>query len=125
MNAHGLSVVEFPAVLEVVAGRASSSLGADRIRSSAPSAERAWIHAEHERVQAMRSMMTGDVRWDPEPIPDARVSLDRLRVEGTSLDAASLLAIGTLLRSSRRTTSALRDEKRPAIARAVLGAFAP
>ena len=123
MNLHGLSVVEFPAVLEVVAGRASSALGAESVRSSAPSADRAWIQAEHERVQAMRSMMTGDVRWDPEPIPDARVSLDRLRVEGTSLDASSLLSIGTLLRSSRRTTAALRDEKRPAIARAVLGGF--
>ena len=34
MNLHGLSVVEFPAVLDVVAGRASSALGADRVRTS-------------------------------------------------------------------------------------------
>ncbi|HUR92903.1 MAG TPA: endonuclease MutS2 [Gemmatimonadaceae bacterium] len=123
MNLHGLAVVEFPAVLEVVAGRASSSLGADRIRSSAPSADRGWIQAEHERVQAMRSMMTGEVRWDTEPIPNVSASLERLRVEGTSLEASSLLALAVLLRSSRRTTTALRDEKRPAIARAVLRGF--
>ncbi|MEO6331354.1 MAG: endonuclease MutS2, partial [Gemmatimonadaceae bacterium] len=122
-NLHGLSVVEFPAVLEVVAGRASSALGADRVRSSSPSADRSWIHAEHERVQAMRALMTGEVRWDPEPIPDVRVPADRLRVAGTSLEASSLLALATLLRSSRRTIGALRDEKRSAIARAVLGGF--
>ncbi|MGI8620008.1 MAG: endonuclease MutS2 [Gemmatimonadaceae bacterium] len=123
MNVHGLSVVEFPAVLEVVAGRASSELGADRIRASSPSVDRAWIHAEHERVQAMRSMLTGEAGWDPEPIPDVRLSAERLRVEGTSLDAAALLAIAILLRSSRRTATALRDEKRPGIARAVLRGF--
>ena len=123
MNLHGLSVVEFPAVLEVVAGRASSMLGADRVRASSPSTDRTWIQAEHERVQAMRSLMTGEPRWDPEPIPDVRVAAGRLRVEGTSLDAASLLSVAILLRSSRRAMAALRDDKRPAIARAVLGGF--
>ncbi|MGK2936151.1 MAG: endonuclease MutS2 [Gemmatimonadaceae bacterium] len=123
MNLHGLSVVEFPAVLEVVAGRASSALGAERVRESSPSADRDWIQAEHERVQAMRSLMTGELRWDPEPIPDVRVPAERLRVTGTSLDAASLLSVAILLRSSRRTMAALRDDKRPAIASAVLGGF--
>lgn len=123
MNAHGLSVVEFPAVLDVVAGSASSALGAGRVRDSSPSLDRSWIHAEHERVQAMRATMTGDHRWDPEPIPDVRTAAERLRVAGTSLDAPSLLALGTLLRSSRRTLASLRDEKRPAIARAVLRPF--
>jgi DNA mismatch repair protein MutS2 len=123
MNLHGLSVVEFPAVLEVVAGRAATALGADRVRGASPSSDRAWIHAEHERVQAMRSLLTGEGGWDPEPIPDIRVSAERLGVQGTSLDAASLLAIAVLLRSSRRTAAALKDEKRPAIARAVLRGF--
>src|SRR5688500_20388791 len=111
MNLHGLAVVEFPAVLEVVAGRASSALGADRVRAASPSADRSWIHAEHERVQAMRSLLSGEGGWDSEPIPDVRVSAERLRVEGTSLDAASLLAIAVLLRSSRRTAAALQDDK--------------
>lgn len=123
MNLHGLSVVEFPAVLEVVAGRASSALGADRVRAASPSADRSWIQAEHERVQAMRSLLSGEGGWDPEPIPDVRISAERLRVEGTSLDAASLLAIAILLRSSRRTAAALKDEKRPSVARAVLRGF--
>ena len=123
MNLHGLAVVEFPAVLEVVAGRASSALGADRVRASSPSADRTWIRAEHERVQAMRSLATGDVRWDPEPIPDVTTSAARLQVAGTSLEAQSLLGLAVLLRSSRRTIGALRDEKRPAIARAVLAGF--
>ena len=123
MNLHGLSVVEFPAVLEVVAGRASSSMGSERVRASSPSGDRAWINAEHERVQAMRAMLAGELRWDPEPIPDVRGAAERLRVAGTSLEAQSLLSLAILLRSSRRTMAALKDDKRPAIARAVLGKF--
>ncbi len=123
MNLHALSVVEFPAVLEVVAGRASSTLGAGRVRSALPSADHDWINAEHERVQAMRTLATGEARWDPEPIPDVRSSTERLRVPGTSLEAGSLLSLAILLRSSRRTIAALRDDKRPAVARALLSGF--
>ncbi|MCR4340871.1 MAG: Smr/MutS family protein, partial [Gemmatimonadaceae bacterium] len=104
--------------------RCPHALRAERGRGAAGD-DLAWIQAEHERVQAMRSLMSGDLRWDPEPIPDVRVPAGRLRVEGTSLDAASLLSFAILLRSSRRTIAALRDDKRPAIARAVLDGFIP
>ena len=36
MNSHALSVLEFPRVLEVVAGFATSDLGAKRLRALAP-----------------------------------------------------------------------------------------
>ena len=124
MNAHALSVLEFPRVLDVVADRASSSLGATAVRALTPRTDREWLAAELARVQAMRAMLSAEGGWQPEQIPDARQPLGRLRVQGAALDGTQLTAIAMLLRSSRRTQSALRDPRRPAIATAYLLPFA-
>ena len=71
----------------------------------------------------MRAML-GDEGWSGEPIPDLRAALTRLAVPGTAWTSAEFLAAGTLLASSRRTREALRDERRPQIARAVLADLA-
>ena len=40
MNPHALSVLDFPALLALVAERAGSALGAERVRALQPSADR-------------------------------------------------------------------------------------
>lgn len=124
MNAHALAVLEFPRVLELVAERASSSPGAARVRALVPRGEREWLEGEHARVAAVRALREGDRPWSPEPIPDLEAALARLRVAGSRWSAEELRAGGVLLRSSRLTREALGDEKRPAMARAVLAPFA-
>lgn len=124
MNAHALSVLEFPRVLDVVADRASSALGAAAVRALTPRTDREWLAAELARVQAMRAMLSAEGGWQPEPIADARQALARLRVLGAALDGTQLTAIAMLLRSSRRTQSALRDPRRPPMATAYLLPFA-
>jgi len=123
VNSHALSVLEFPRVLDVVADRASSSLGAVAVRALRPRTDRDWLAAELARVQAMRAVLGGEGGWTPEPIPDVRQALARLRLEGATLDGTQLTGIATLLRSSRRTQSALRDARRPAMATAYLLPF--
>jgi DNA mismatch repair protein MutS2 len=123
VNPHGLSVLEFPRVIDIVAGHASSELGAARVRALEPRNDRAWLESEHARVAAVKSLVTGDEPWNPSPIVDVGAALKRLRVEGVSLPATELLGIGVLLRSSRLTALALRDEHRPVVARAVLAAL--
>ena len=120
MNAHALRVIEFPRVLDLVAGRATSELGAELVRRLEPHTDRALLDGEHARVAAVRSIIQGDQPWHPEPLPDLRAALSRLRVEGVVWSGADLLAGAQLLRSSRRTREALYDERRPALARAVL-----
>ena len=120
MNGHALGVLEFARVLDLVAGRATSALGAARVRALHPSADRAWLESEHRRVGAMRTLVTGDQGWAPEPIPDVTEALARLRVVGTSWSGQELLGGVTLLRSSRRMREQLADERRPAVLRAVL-----
>jgi DNA mismatch repair protein MutS2 len=123
VNRHALAVLEFPRVSDEVAARATSELGAEHVRMLAPTRDRAWIEREHARIAAVRSLRDGDAPWRPEPAPDLRAALDRLRVSGLAWNAAELLATKQLLRSARRTREALTDEKRPAAARAMLSAF--
>ncbi|HZK79395.1 MAG TPA: hypothetical protein VFC35_10830, partial [Gemmatimonadaceae bacterium] len=115
MNSHALAVIEFGPALDLVAGHARSSLGAERVRSSTPRADRDWVVREHARVSAMRTLVTGDSSWHPQQISDIRPSLSRLRVEGAALDAAHLLGVRNLLRSSRLTAESFRDDKIPAV----------
>ncbi|MEP6493774.1 MAG: endonuclease MutS2 [bacterium] len=120
MNAHALSVLELPRVLDVVAGFATSDLGAKRIRALAPTTEADRLEREHARVAAVRAAILGDDPWRPDPIPDLTGPLARLRVLGSLWTGAELFAGATLLRSSRRTQLRLRDSRRPAIVRALL-----
>jgi DNA mismatch repair protein MutS2 len=120
---HALRVIEFPRVLELVAARATSTIGADRIRRLEPITDAQLLEAEHARVAAIRALIEGERPWHPEPLPDLFAALARLRVEGVVWNGAELLGAGQLLRSSRRTRDALGDERRPALARAVLAAL--
>lgn len=120
MNSHALGVLEFGAALDLVAGNAASSLGAERVRQSTPSTDRVWIEREHARVAAMRSLVTGDSRWRPQQVFDIRNALSRLRVEGASLSAVDLLAVRNFLRSSRLSSESFKNEKIPAVSLAVI-----
>jgi DNA mismatch repair protein MutS2 len=120
VNPHGLSILEFPRVLDLVAGHAASEAGAARVRTLRPRVDRTWIETEHARVAATRSLVSADEPWHPSPIVDVTAALERVRIEGVALGGAELLGIATLLRSSRLTSAALRDPKRPPIIRGVL-----
>jgi DNA mismatch repair protein MutS2 len=110
LNAHALAVLELPAVLELVASRASSSLGAERVRALAPVADRRWLRDEHDRVEATRLLAFGEAGWRPEPLPDLSSPLARLRLAGSSWTGPQLLDGALLLRSSRLTRQLLERE---------------
>jgi DNA mismatch repair protein MutS2 len=123
VNAHALGILEFPRLLDVVAGFAASALGAARVRALQPRADLAWLESEHRRVGAIRGLLGGDLPWSPEPVPELETALHRLRVSGIVWTSHELLAAAVLLRSARRTREALRDERRPVILRALLSPF--
>ncbi|MDE3216246.1 MAG: endonuclease MutS2, partial [Gemmatimonadota bacterium] len=120
MNAHALAVLEFPRVLDLVAGRAASAPGAARVRDLQPRTDRAWLDAEHARVAAVRALRRDEPPWHPEPIPELTAALDRLRVLGSRWTGEELRGGAQLLRSSRLTREALTDARRTAVALAVL-----
>lgn len=120
MNAHALGILEFPRLLAHVAGRASSAPGAAAVRALSPRTDREWIESEHARIGAIRTLITSDLGWPSEPIPELGDALKRLRIAGLSWTALELLQGAILLRSSRRMRDALRDPRRPAITLAFL-----
>ena len=124
MNRHALAVLEYPRVLDEVAGRATTTLGAERVRQLMPSSDRSWIEREHARIAAIRALREGDDPARPQPVPELGMALERLRVAGTAWTPAEMLGARTLLASGRRTKELLSDDKRPAAARAVLATFA-
>ncbi len=120
MNAHALHVIEFPRTLALIAERATSPLGADRVKELTPITDRETIKREHARVAAVRSLLSAEEPWHLLAVPDARAALTRLRVEGASLTAPDLLVVGALLRSSRVTRESLRAERASPMVAAVL-----
>ena len=123
-DAHALRILELDRVLDLVGERASTELGAARVREASPHSDRAALEREHARVAAMGAIARGDAGWPAEPIPDIRLPLERLAVAGTMWTADELLAGATLLGSSRRTQAALRDERRAELSRALLAPLA-
>ena len=121
MNAHALTILEFPRALDVVAGFATSNLGADaRARALARRPTRRVSTASTRASPRCARPSGGDDAWRPDPIPDLAAPLTRLRVEGSAWSGPDLVAGAILLRSSRRTQTELRDARRPAMVRAVL-----
>ena len=110
MNLHALTILEFPRVLALVAERAQSGLGAERVRELAPSQSLGDIRTEHQRVRAVRSLLAAEDPWRPENIPDARSALSRLVVANASLGAGDFLPILVLLGASRRARETLTRE---------------
>lgn len=131
---HALDVLEFARLLDHVAGHASTSPGAARIRALRPTriggthVERAEalddLHREHARVAAMRVLLQGESPYRPEAIPELDAALQRLRVAGTMWTGVELRGVVTLLRSARLTQQSLRDESRHPAARAPLATLA-
>jgi DNA mismatch repair protein MutS2 len=120
MNRHALGILELARVLAHVSQRAHSAPGAAAVRALEPMHDAGALEAEHRRVGAMRALISGEQPYTPEPIPELTGPLARLRVEGASWSAEELRQGAVFLRSSRRTRDALRDPRKPAIARAIL-----
>ena len=99
--AEALEIIELPAVLDVVAGHAAGPLGAERVRARRPREDLEWIQRELARVGEVAALFRKGDGLLAEPVPDVRPVLSRLRVEGSVLESAELLAIGRVLGAGR------------------------
>lgn len=103
MNAHALRVIQFPEALSLVAGHASSPLGAEHVRALTPSPLRGWVEPELRRVEQMVNFLLRSEDWWIPALPDLRVPLRRLGVSGSVWEGPELRDAGELLRSARAT----------------------
>lgn len=112
MNAHALAVLQYPEALQVVSTYASSTLGAEAVRSQAPATSSSWIETELRRVDEMAALLLRAEPWGMPAIPDVRAALRKLAIEGSALDGNELRDLAQLLRSSKEVrTVALRTRE--------------
>ena len=109
MNRHALSVLQFPAALDVVAARATSELGREAVRGLEPAVDRDRVAAELRRVDAAMGLLTRTEGWAIPVIPDLRGDLKRLAKPGAVLEVRALLDAAALIRTTRETSKTLRQ----------------
>jgi DNA mismatch repair protein MutS2 len=112
MNRHALDVLQFREALGVVAGHASSPLGAEAVRALDPSDSVAGVRDELQRVDQMSGFLFRAQDWQMPRLPDSRTALRRLGVSGSVLEGTELRDLAIVLRGSaatRRTVLQHRD----------------
>jgi DNA mismatch repair protein MutS2 len=107
MNQHALEVLQLPEALSLVAGHASSALGAEAVRLLLPSGDAAAVLDELLRVDQMSAFLFRAQDWQMPPLPDARTPLRRLGVGGSVLDPPELRDIAIILHGSAATRRAI------------------
>jgi DNA mismatch repair protein MutS2 len=107
MNRHALDVLQFPEALAIVAGHASSPLGAEAVRTLHPSDSISFVTDELRRVDQMSAFLFRAQDWQMPPLPDARGALRRLGIGGSVLDAPELRDVAIVLRGASATRRAM------------------
>ncbi|HEX7025045.1 MAG TPA: hypothetical protein VF187_09545, partial [Gemmatimonadales bacterium] len=106
--ADALEVLEFEAVLEGVAAHAAGPLGAERLRSRAPSTDEDWIRGELAPVAELLALFGTGGAVDAFPVPPLASVIARLRLEGSVLEGHELHAVHRTLVAARDSAGELR-----------------
>lgn len=85
--------LEWPRLLEHIAGLASSPLGRAWVLALAPSANLVWIDREHQRTAEARAFLTQGRNFDFHGLFDPTALLDQTRIEGAALDGLEVLSL--------------------------------
>ena len=109
-----LAAIEFPTALESVAEHAVTPLGAAWVRSLRPSGDAFWVDEELALVAELAARFADKDDLRPDHFPDAAAILVRLRLEGSVLEGAELVALGTLLAAARLSFSRVNRAARAA-----------
>jgi DNA mismatch repair protein MutS2 len=116
-----LAAIEFPAALDQVSQYAVTPYGAERVRALRPGTDRLVIESELSRIAAMMERLGAGDDVEPVAFPDCHTALERIRIEGSTLEAAELLAMLRLLSAAKVVGAKLR---RAAKAAPILGNLA-
>jgi DNA mismatch repair protein MutS2 len=96
-----LTALEFPSVLALVAERTVGPLGAAALLARRPGGDREWIERELGTVGEVLALLRDGERLEVLPVPDIRLVLARLRVDGSVLDVSELELLLRTLRAGR------------------------
>ncbi len=89
--------LEFPRLLALVAGYATTEIGGAWVRALLPSGNAAWAQREQQLVQEIRSLLAGGVSFDFHGLFDPVLLLEQAVIPGLSLEIAEIRALATLV----------------------------
>jgi DNA mismatch repair protein MutS2 len=98
MDRHSLSILEYPAVLGLLAREAASAPGREAALRIAPSSDRGWIEAALDGTAEFSLVHSAGGFPSLAPVQDLRPALEVARIPGAVLEAEALLAVAVTLR---------------------------
>lgn len=101
IHIHSLGVLEFDAVLEMLADRTTSVLGREIALALKPGMDPTLIHERLSTVSEIRKILGSSHSIPIRGIKDIRASLERARVAGSTIDPEHLLDLGSTIQTSR------------------------
>ncbi|MEO8140021.1 MAG: Smr/MutS family protein [Gemmatimonadota bacterium] len=103
-----LEALEFGAVLAVVAERAAGPLGRASVLARRPELDPAAIRDQLARVEELARLVRGSRGVVAEAVPELARPLARVRIPGSVLDGAELVAVRRTLTAARLVTAEIR-----------------
>ncbi|WP_260703026.1 endonuclease MutS2 [Edaphobacter flagellatus] len=91
------AALEWPRLRDYIATRTWSPLGRAWIQSLEPSADLAWIAAQHQCTQEMRTLYASGGSFDFHGLFDPTTLLEKARIEGSALEALEILSLVTVV----------------------------
>ncbi len=90
-------ILEFPRLLALVAGYATTEIGGAWIQALRPSADAAWAQREQRHVQEVRRLLTAGGSFDFHGLFDPAPSLEQASIPGATLEIGEIRALATLV----------------------------
>ena len=87
------AVLEWPRLLELLAGYSHSPLGRKWILDLGPSSDRDWLERQHGLVDEMRLLLEQGASVPLSSLFDPTILLDKARIPGAALESAELRAL--------------------------------
>jgi DNA mismatch repair protein MutS2 len=117
VDPHSFRVLEFPLVLDCLAGETVSALGSGRARALAPSADPDLVRFRLQETREARALLLEGPVSDLSQARDIREALGRAQVRGARLAPQDLTAIADTLEAAEQVRRRLRQPAdRPALA---------
>ncbi|WP_051978201.1 endonuclease MutS2 [Edaphobacter aggregans] len=91
------AALEWPRLRDSLAGRTFSPLGRAWVLVLEPSADQAWIDAQHQRTEEMRALYASGGSFDFHGLFDPTTLLEKARIEGSALEALEILSLITVV----------------------------
>ena len=103
-----LEALEFGAVLSVIAERAAGPLGRASVLARRPELDPAAVRDQLARVEELARLVRGSRGVVAEAVPELARPLARVRIPGSVLDGAELVAVRRTLTAARLVTAEIR-----------------